>query len=63
VSYWGEDRIDIGCQSRSIDAWLNDYTDIAKEYEFTVEAVEEYRGYAEFIKSIHGKAGKGEGQA
>jgi hypothetical protein len=23
VSYWGEDRVDIGCQGRSIEAWLN----------------------------------------
>jgi UDP-3-O-[3-hydroxymyristoyl] glucosamine N-acyltransferase len=55
VSYWGEDRVDIGCQSRSIDAWLNDNTDIVKEYNFTVGEVEEYRGYVEFIKSVHDK--------
>jgi hypothetical protein len=56
VYYWGEDRIDIGCKSRSIDEWLTDSTDIAslaKEYNFTLEAVAEYRGYVEFIKSIH----------
>jgi UDP-3-O-[3-hydroxymyristoyl] glucosamine N-acyltransferase len=55
VSYWGEDRVDIGCQSRSIDAWLNDYTDIAKKHDFTVGEVEEYHGYVEFIKSIHNR--------
>jgi hypothetical protein len=53
VSYWGEDRIDIGCKSRSIDEWLTDSTDLAKEYNFTLEAAAEYRGYVEFIKSIH----------
>jgi NDP-sugar pyrophosphorylase family protein len=55
VSYWGEDRVDIGCQSRSIDAWLNDNTDIVKEHNFTVGEVEEYHGYLEFIKYVHDK--------
>jgi hypothetical protein len=27
--------------------------DIAKEYNFTAEQVEEYRSYVEFIKSVH----------
>jgi acyl-[acyl carrier protein]--UDP-N-acetylglucosamine O-acyltransferase len=55
VSYWGEDRIDIGCQSRSIEGWLTNYTDIAKEHNFTIEEIEEYRGYVELIKSVHAK--------
>jgi hypothetical protein len=55
VSYWGEDRVDIGCQSRSIDEWLTDYADIAEEHDFTAEDIEEYRGYVAFIKSVHGK--------
>jgi hypothetical protein len=59
VSYWGEDRIDIGCQSRSIDEWLTDYAGIAKEYEFTTCEIEEYRGYVEFIKSVHIKEESG----
>jgi hypothetical protein len=55
VSYWGEDRIDIGCQSRSIEGWLTGYTDIAKEHNFTIEEIEEYRGYVELIKLVHAK--------
>jgi hypothetical protein len=55
VSYWGEDRVDIGCHSRSIDDWLNDSTNIAMEYDYTIEQVEEYRGYVEFIKSVHSR--------
>jgi UDP-3-O-[3-hydroxymyristoyl] glucosamine N-acyltransferase len=53
VSYWGEDRVDIGCESRSIDAWLNDSLDLAKEHLFTIEQVEEYRSYLELIKLVH----------
>ncbi|MDR1955809.1 MAG: hypothetical protein LBQ30_03040 [Treponema sp.] len=53
VSYWGEDRIAIGCQHLSIDQWLSEGVDIAKQQNFTVEQIEEYRTYVEFIKSIH----------
>jgi acyl-[acyl carrier protein]--UDP-N-acetylglucosamine O-acyltransferase len=53
VSYWGEDRIDIGCQSNSIDGWLTNGIGIADEYMFTTEQKVEYRGYIELIKSIH----------
>jgi hypothetical protein len=53
VSYWGENRVDIGCTSRSIENWLTDYTGIAEENNFTAEEIEEYRGYVEFIKSVH----------
>jgi hypothetical protein len=53
VSYWGEDRVDIGCQDRSISEWLTNYKDIAAENNFTDEQIREYRGYVEFIKSIH----------
>jgi hypothetical protein len=53
VSYWGEDRIDIGCQKRSIDQWLTDYAGIAAENNFTEAEIAEYRGYVEFIQSVH----------
>ena len=53
VSYWGEDRIDIGCTSRRIHEWLNDSEAIAREYNFTPEQTAEYRGYVEFIATIH----------
>jgi hypothetical protein len=55
VSYWGEDRIDIGCKTRSISDWLNDYTDIAAEYNLTVEDIIEYREYVKSIKTVHDK--------
>jgi hypothetical protein len=57
VSYWGEDRIDIGGVSRTINAWLTDYTDIAKMYNFTVGELKEYRPIVELINSIHKQCG------
>ena len=53
VSYWGENRVDIGCTSRSIEEWLTDSTDIAEKHNFTTEAVAEYRASVEFIKTVH----------
>ena len=53
VSYWGENRVDIGCTARSIEAWLTDYENIAKQYNFTTEEIAEYRAYVEFIKTVH----------
>jgi hypothetical protein len=55
VSYWGEDRVDIGCQHRSINEWLTDYEELANKNEFTPEQITEYRGYVEFIASIHAR--------
>jgi carbonic anhydrase/acetyltransferase-like protein (isoleucine patch superfamily) len=55
VSYWGEDRVDIGCQHRSIGEWLTGYEEIADKHEFTPEQIAEYRGYVEFIASIHNR--------
>ena len=63
VSYWGEDRIDIGCKSLAIDEWLGSRGAAAGiENNFTPEEIEEYRAYAEFIKGVHarGTAGKEE---
>ena len=56
VSYWGEDRVDIGCTSKSIDEWLNNYTDIAKEHNFTVGEIEETRVCVEFIAKLYAKS-------
>jgi UDP-3-O-[3-hydroxymyristoyl] glucosamine N-acyltransferase len=60
INYWGENKISIGCETRSIEAWLTDYEDIANEYNFTPKEIEEYRTYVEYIKSIHDKRKKKE---
>jgi carbonic anhydrase/acetyltransferase-like protein (isoleucine patch superfamily) len=52
LSYWGEDRIDIGCEKRSIQDWLTG-EDIAKRYDFKPDEITEYRSYVEFIARIH----------
>ncbi|MDR2020650.1 MAG: hypothetical protein LBQ14_07805 [Treponema sp.] len=55
VSYWGEDRVDIGCQQRSIEDWLTGYEEIARVYDFTPDEITEYRRYVAFVKSVHSK--------
>jgi UDP-3-O-[3-hydroxymyristoyl] glucosamine N-acyltransferase len=58
VCYWGEDRINIGCLSRTIDGWLNYSTDeeikkLSGEHEFTDKNIREYLCYIKFIKDLH----------
>ena len=53
VSYWGEDRIDIGCQSRKINEWLSDCDDLAKKQNYGKKEIFEYKKYINFIKNVH----------
>ena len=53
VSYWGENRIDIGCKSLSISDWFEKGYEIAEKENFTSEQVTEYKSYIEFIQTIH----------
>jgi UDP-3-O-[3-hydroxymyristoyl] glucosamine N-acyltransferase len=56
LSYWGEDRVDIGCQHRTIEHWIKGHDSIAAKYDFSQEEIAEYMSYVKFIASIHGKA-------
>ena len=53
VFYWGEPRIDIGCENHSIDDWLKTGLDIAAKHGFSESEVAEYRRYIEMIAAIH----------
>jgi UDP-3-O-[3-hydroxymyristoyl] glucosamine N-acyltransferase len=53
VSYWGEDRIDIGCQSRSIDGWTVGYKLLARQYGYDAGDIAEYRRYVDHIRAYH----------
>ncbi|EMS84075.1 transferase hexapeptide repeat protein [Leptospira noguchii] len=55
VSYWGEDRIDIGRKSLSIQGWIDSYSDIVINSDYTQEEIEEYRHYINIISEIHKK--------
>nr|WP_232422471.1 hypothetical protein [Leptospira interrogans] len=50
VSYWGEDRIQIGYKSKSIAEWIDCYKDIEG---YSDEQIEEYRQYISFISEFH----------
>ena len=63
VSYWGEDRIDIGCKRHSIPVWLKYYENIGNIEGYTEEEKREYFQYIKMIAAIHDiselKKGKG----
>jgi acetyltransferase-like isoleucine patch superfamily enzyme len=54
VSYWGENRVDIGCKSLSINGWLGKGGEkqAAKE-NFSETEIAEYKRYIKFIKQVH----------
>ena len=53
VSYWGEDRIDIGCQQHSIEDWRSTGKEIGAKYQFADAQMEEYSRYIELIAAVH----------
>lgn len=55
LSYWGEDRIDIGCEQHTIAEWIEHAEAIGKNNEYTDEEIAEYLTYTNFVKSIHEK--------
>ena len=54
VSYWGEDRIDIGCHHKPIAWWYEHGENVGRKECFTDEQIEEYRRYVDMIAAIHG---------
>jgi UDP-3-O-[3-hydroxymyristoyl] glucosamine N-acyltransferase len=58
VSYWGEDRIDIGCLRHSIRLWREHGREIAEENNFTPEQIAEYDTYLTMIETIHNSSPK-----
>ncbi|MDI7165939.1 acyl-ACP--UDP-N- acetylglucosamine O-acyltransferase [Leptospira santarosai] len=53
VSYWGEDRIDIGFKTMSIQEWINAGDDIGYDGSYTDEQIAEYRQYIMIIAELH----------
>ena len=54
VAYWGEDRVDIGCISKSIGAWLDGpHAGLIRDNGYTNTQVDEYRQYVGMIRDIH----------
>jgi UDP-3-O-[3-hydroxymyristoyl] glucosamine N-acyltransferase len=53
VSYWGEDKVAIGCQVKTIDEWLDNHKEIAKKYGFDKTRTAKYLGYLRVIKLLH----------
>ena len=54
ISYWGEDKIQIGRAVKSIDYWLGESgIDILKMFKIPEDQIAKYVGYIAIIKSIH----------
>jgi carbonic anhydrase/acetyltransferase-like protein (isoleucine patch superfamily) len=53
--YLGKDRVDIGCQSASLEEWLSEEGEVTAYFHgFTAEQIREYRVYLEAVQRIHG---------
>jgi hypothetical protein len=44
--------INVGCESNSIDFWLENYKEIVEKHKYTEEQIDEYLKYFQFIKSL-----------
>jgi len=53
VSYWGEDRIDIGCLSYTIQEWVEKGEKIGRERCYSAVQIKEYMRYIAIIKEMH----------
>lgn len=53
ITYWGDDKICIGCKHYSIGEWQQHFRKIGKAEWYTDEQIEEYRVLIDMIASIH----------
>ncbi|HNB31668.1 MAG TPA: hypothetical protein PK931_11545, partial [Saprospiraceae bacterium] len=53
VRYFGYDLIQIGCESHSIEWWLNNYELVGKTECYTEEQIQEYGNYIVQIAKMH----------
>ena len=53
VSYWGEDKIQIGCQSFTISEWENNFKIIGIKHNYSEEQIKEYEYYINAIRQFH----------
>ena len=53
VMYWGESRMQVGCQNHTLDEWAADINTIGHEAGYTTEQIIEYVGYFEMVKAFH----------
>lgn len=53
VSYWGENRIQIGCKGYSISEWQKNFKRVGKLENYTDEQIIEYKSYIDMISKLH----------
>jgi UDP-3-O-[3-hydroxymyristoyl] glucosamine N-acyltransferase len=53
VTYWGEDRVQIGCRVKTIGYWLDYGAEVSVAEGYNEAEAEEYRDYLEIISRTH----------
>jgi len=53
VYYWGEDKIQIGCQSFTISEWETNFKIIGIKHNYSGEQIKEYEYYINAIRQFH----------
>jgi UDP-3-O-[3-hydroxymyristoyl] glucosamine N-acyltransferase len=66
LSYWGQDRIDIGCERHSIAEWIEHGAEIGQRQGASAEQIVEYLRYCNMVAALHSAnpdTAKGEARA
>jgi UDP-3-O-[3-hydroxymyristoyl] glucosamine N-acyltransferase len=53
LSYWGQDRIDIGCEHHSIAEWIEHGAEIGQRHGARAEQIVEYLRYCDMVAALH----------
>lgn len=53
ISYWGENKIQIGCKVYSIEEWQNNFLKIGKAENYSDSQIKEYKSYIDIIAELH----------
>ena len=53
VAYWGEDKIQIGCKSFSIEFWIENFAEVGKSQNYSNDQIAEYKTYIDIIANYH----------
>ena len=53
VSYWGENKIQIGCICSLISEWVENFEAVGKNEGYSAIQIAEYFGYIKLIETFH----------
>lgn len=53
VSYWGEDKIQIGCEQNTVQGWIENYEAVGKNNRYSAAQIAEYKSYIDIVAAFH----------